>query len=119
MTKNPFSDNCWQNSVSQYSIDTVAPATKRIAGFFLFPKLSVQSSMPFVLIIFSFISVFLCLQLIIISPKINIQSSFFFIYQCLTVMLRSEEHTSELQSRPHLVCRLLLEKKKKQKNKRN
>src|SRR5215813_15495811 len=25
----------------------------------------------------------------------------------------SEEHTSELQSRPHLVCRLLLEKKKK------
>src|SRR5690554_6968074 len=29
--------------------------------------------------------------------------------------LRSEEHTSELQSRPHLVCRLLLEKKKKNK----
>src|SRR2546429_5279858 len=27
---------------------------------------------------------------------------------------RSEEHTSELQSRLHLVCRLLLEKKKKQ-----
>src|SRR3989442_10437094 len=25
---------------------------------------------------------------------------------------RSEEHTSELQSRPHIVCRLLLEKKK-------
>src|SRR3989442_9653613 len=25
-------------------------------------------------------------------------------------LLRSEEHTSELQSRPHLVCRLLLEK---------
>src|SRR5690625_6549997 len=32
--------------------------------------------------------------------------------------LRSEEHTSELQSRGHLVCRLLLEKKnKKQKSK--
>src|SRR3989442_1889896 len=29
-----------------------------------------------------------------------------------TNRLRSEEHTSELQSRPHLVCRLLLEKKK-------
>src|SRR3989442_10234411 len=28
--------------------------------------------------------------------------------------VRSEEHTSELQSRPHLVCRLLLEKKKKE-----
>src|SRR5690349_22887702 len=30
---------------------------------------------------------------------------------------RSEEHTSELQSRRDLVCRLLLEKKKKKKNK--
>src|SRR5687768_10481741 len=30
-----------------------------------------------------------------------------------TVFFRSEEHTSELQSRLHLVCRLLLEKKKK------
>src|SRR2546422_5550498 len=29
--------------------------------------------------------------------------------------VRSEEHTSELQSRLHLVCRLLLEKKKKKK----
>src|SRR5690554_7787576 len=32
---------------------------------------------------------------------------------------RSEEHTSELQSRPHLVCRLLLEKKKTLKFARN
>src|SRR2546429_2273644 len=32
----------------------------------------------------------------------------------LASALRSEEHTSELQSRLHLVCRLLLEKKKKQ-----
>src|SRR5437660_9697426 len=31
---------------------------------------------------------------------------------CEPVALRSEEHTSELQSRGHLVCRLLLEKKK-------
>src|SRR5207253_9513255 len=31
--------------------------------------------------------------------------------------VRSEEHTSELQSRGHLVCRLLLEKKKKKKKK--
>src|SRR5690554_6959353 len=33
-----------------------------------------------------------------------------------TTERRSEEHTSELQSRPHLVCRLLLEKKKTQLN---
>src|SRR2546429_5380629 len=31
-----------------------------------------------------------------------------------SLLHRSEEHTSELQSRLHLVCRLLLEKKKKQ-----
>src|SRR2546429_2457627 len=38
--------------------------------------------------------------------------------RCVLVRLehaRSEEHTSELQSRLHLVCRLLLEKKKKSK----
>src|SRR5687768_17920438 len=33
--------------------------------------------------------------------------------------IRSEEHTSELQSRLHLVCRLLLEKKKKKKKSKN
>src|SRR5437870_13036472 len=36
------------------------------------------------------------------------------VYYAATSM-RSEEHTSELQSRGHLVCRLLLEKKKKKK----
>src|SRR5260370_30616234 len=35
----------------------------------------------------------------------------------LRSLLRSEEHTSELQSHLNLVCRLLLEKKKKKKNK--
>src|SRR2546422_1595746 len=34
-------------------------------------------------------------------------------YVLTTILERSEEHTSELQSRLHLVCRLLLEKKKK------
>src|SRR5690606_41871746 len=33
--------------------------------------------------------------------------------QMMAVRIRSEEHTSELQSRENLVCRLLLEKKKK------
>src|SRR2546429_7279398 len=33
--------------------------------------------------------------------------------------LRSEEHTSELQSRLHLVCRLLLEKKNKQESRQS
>src|SRR5438105_12746856 len=35
--------------------------------------------------------------------------------ECLSSVSRSEEHTSELQSRVDLVCRLLLEKKKKRK----
>src|SRR5687768_18273227 len=34
----------------------------------------------------------------------------------IRICCRSEEHTSELQSRLHLVCRLLLEKKKKNRN---
>src|SRR5439155_24275891 len=36
--------------------------------------------------------------------------------QCRPPARRSEEHTSELQSRGHLVCRLLLEKKKDESN---
>src|SRR5690625_7031361 len=34
-------------------------------------------------------------------------------YRLLKIIYRSEEHTSELQSRGHLVCRLLLAKKKR------
>src|SRR2546429_6945917 len=34
------------------------------------------------------------------------------LWPCRSIGRRSEEHTSELQSRLHLVCRLLLEKKK-------
>src|SRR3989442_10584285 len=50
----------------------------------------------------------------------SLSSISFFIFggvlsRFLYVCTRSEEHTSELQSRPHLVCRLLLEKKKKKK----
>src|SRR2546422_10762808 len=39
----------------------------------------------------------------------------FLLYLGHEELARSEEHTSELQSRLHLVCRLLLEKKKKRK----
>src|SRR3989442_3411394 len=41
-------------------------------------------------------------------PEKDMNSSFLWLHS----IPRSEEHTSELQSRPHLVCRLLLEKKK-------
>src|SRR2546427_1313870 len=39
--------------------------------------------------------------------------------QYVAALARSEEHTSELQSQSNLVCRLLLEKKKKRKNRRS
>src|SRR5438046_6285564 len=43
------------------------------------------------------------------SPHVNVR--------CVNSGVRSEEHTSELQSLTNLVCRLLLEKKKKNKKK--
>src|SRR2546422_7513007 len=55
-------------------------------------------------------------------PIINIQSADsqwaagYLSFTSEILQARSEEHTSELQSRLHLVCRLLLEKKKKKKD---
>src|SRR5256886_5565981 len=46
---------------------------------------------------------------------INDGRNFFLVPQMLGAAVRSEEHTSELQSQSNLVCRLLLEKKKKKK----
>src|SRR5690554_7594524 len=51
----------------------------------------------------------LCFSLLLLA------SNYSFVFKELKNVFnfqRSEEHTSELQSRPHLVCRLLLEKKK-------
>src|SRR3712207_7207727 len=50
--------------------------------------------------------------LLIIVAFISVRFEFAFAMAAM-VALRSEEHTSELQSRQYLVCRLLLEKKKK------
>src|SRR5690349_22439919 len=52
----------------------------------------------------------------LISAKLNVEGP---IQKDRSSFLRSEEHTSELQSRRDLVCRLLLEKKKKKKKKKN
>src|SRR5947208_10247679 len=45
-----------------------------------------------------------------------IQHCSYVINECCQPAVRSEEHTSELQSPDHLVCRLLLEKKKQKTN---
>src|SRR5690554_7382695 len=49
----------------------------------------------------------------LINEEFHYQSAFLKGKIPVAKIKRSEEHTSELQSRPHLVCRLLLEKKKK------
>src|SRR3712207_8422199 len=49
----------------------------------------------------------------IMTFKASLYSVGAHVHSVLTVAVRSEEHTSELQSRQYLVCRLLLEKKKK------
>src|SRR2546429_3949470 len=67
---------------------------------------------------------YLLLALVFLSVAILGKAGGFSTYNALIVaawltaliwFARSEEHTSELQSRLHLVCRLLLEKKKKKK----
>src|SRR2546429_7034372 len=47
-----------------------------------------------------------------IADRMNLRRNAFRGTRRMRVVKRSEEHTSELQSRLHLVCRLLLEKKK-------
>src|SRR5438045_7833087 len=56
-------------------------------------------------------------KLILSSTNISLASCCSFTPEVLLIRskIRSEEHTSELQSLRHLVCRLLLEKKKKKK----
>src|SRR5687768_17919323 len=49
-------------------------------------------------------------------PHVDVGDEFAGEAEAGDVHRRSEEHTSELQSRLHLVCRLLLEKKKKKNN---
>src|SRR5690625_5596491 len=58
-------------------------------------------------------NVFICQALnFILEATIIVFGNGLVAQQSLGLVVRSEEHTSELQSRGHLVCRLLLEKKK-------
>src|SRR3712207_7984481 len=59
-----------------------------------------------VLVVFLFLGRWRATLIISITIPLSLIASFIY-------LARSEEHTSELQSRQYLVCRLLLEKKKK------
>src|SRR3712207_2972906 len=83
----------WNPSWSRYS---VSPA---------WLKYSVTTRLPGESDVFTYGGTF--------SPR---STAFFASKPAAIITLRSEEHTSELQSRQYLVCRLLLEKKKKQKH---
>src|SRR3712207_8354460 len=50
---------------------------------------------------------------VLACTEVGLQTSVPPMILCRRLLARSEEHTSELQSRQYLVCRLLLEKKKK------
>src|SRR5256884_1647849 len=76
-----------------------APATSQVTS----PTSLLSSKMVSVVEMVSLISV-ACVR----APQTRSPST-----KKTEMVIRSEEHTSELQSRLHLVCRLLLEKKKK------
>src|SRR2546422_3053520 len=67
--------------------------------------------------LFPYTTLFRSPEVSIRGPNTEPRSKSFLIARAVSVLdaprSRSEEHTSELQSRLHLVCRLLLEKKKK------
>src|SRR2546422_7651340 len=74
----------------------------------LFPYTTLFRSVPFDLLVKPGVRLRLCSSTrrarSLVTPVYNTRERL--------AMMRSEEHTSELQSRLHLVCRLLLEKKK-------
>src|SRR5690625_6983143 len=85
---------------------SLAPPTSSSA---LFPYTTLfRSTYPLLLILF-LLGMLLMMRFLILPHMEELFARF---DTTTEIILRSEEHTSELQSRGHLVCRLLLEKKK-------
>src|SRR5690606_41065631 len=83
-----------------YSASLIA-AVLGIIGFFF---LDIRGVIPYTFIVFAFLNF---VNTLLYQGHKNLLATFL-----TATILRSEEHTSELQSRENLVCRLLLEKKK-------
>src|SRR3712207_8235640 len=84
--------------------------------FFLMIRRPPRSTLfPYTTLFRSKVPITWCSVLVIGSPRrlmVSTASTWLKPVQRSSLMARSEEHTSELQSRQYLVCRLLLEKKK-------
>src|SRR5256884_4010853 len=72
-------------------------------------------SMLFVFVLATFIGLGVIRRVsrLLYTPLMSLTNAISAIAVVGSIAVRSEEHTSELQSRLHLVCRLLLEKKKR------
>src|SRR5690606_41949754 len=86
----------------------------------LFPYTTLFRSKRFFLTFYVLLMSFVSLVLFLSTAELNMMNNILYINISGLLFLifylvfgRSEEHTSELQSRENLVCRLLLEKKKK------
>src|SRR2546422_3443438 len=82
------------------------------AGIREIVKTLVEALLLVVLVVFIFLQGFRATLIPLLAVPVALVGAFM-VFPLLGFSIRSEEHTSELQSRLHLVCRLLLEKKKK------
>src|SRR5690554_7320842 len=114
---------CWKIRRHQWRGYSNKPFTDvvsiGIGGFFLGPKLASAALKPYwdSRLNIHYLSNIDGSNITEILHELNPATTLFIVQsKSFTTQERSEEHTSELQSRPHLVCRLLLEKKKKNKH---
>src|SRR5690606_41368516 len=109
-------------SVDLCPLVSVSRSLVTAAAFTWYCPLSLHDALP-ISVSWAFSSAFKCALAILITPivmswrmgglQFGRPSDQLIVTAIHTPRARSEEHTSELQSRENLVCRLLLEKKKK------
>src|SRR5690554_7266910 len=100
----------WQQSkVVRYRLEDLTTMRTTILSVLGAILVTLLLLLPLYLIIIQlFIFVSIHVLLIVLLLILTIGALFLYEYAMYEIHARSEEHTSELQSRPHLVCRLLL-----------
>src|SRR5690606_41947836 len=101
------------NYIATFIFFLIDTATTQIYTLSLHDALPISKNSGNVTTLFTYITI-INLGILSVSIKKYWKSLYYvsFIFTWLIYAFRSEEHTSELQSRENLVCRLLLEKKK-------